>query len=415
MRRIRFLAFAGVMTLVFCVRGQTVISPYSSNGLGELIYPGMPNHLGMGEVGIATPTFWHINNVNPALLVHNTLTTFQVGFQADLRNFRAANTTGSAGTGGLRYLNLSFPIISGKWTTAVSLLPYSTVNYDFFQSQDIVGSGTSAVNSFQGEGGLTRADWSHGLRLTSDFAVGVKASYFFGSVRNTLESFVTGDDAPFSIQYNDLVSYSDFAFEFGAFYKKSLGVGKIFNVGATFVPSTILAGNRDLAFTREASGAPVQVQVIGVDQDGDFELANTMGLGFSYQVLNKLLVGLDVNYSTGGEFSNNDNLFRESLKVATGVEWTPDYASVQSYWKRVSYRTGLTLQQLPYIVNGTEINDFGVSFGTSFPVNGVSTIDSAFKFGWRGTTENDLIRENYVQIVLGVTINDRWFIKRKFE
>jgi hypothetical protein len=66
-------------------------------------------------------------------------------------------------------------------------------------------------------------------------------------------------------------------------------------------------------------------------------------------------------------------------------------------------------------VNDTEINDFGINFGASFPTGGYSSMDASFKIGSRGTTDNNLIRENYMQFVIGATINDRWFIKRRYD
>jgi hypothetical protein len=47
-------------------------------------------------------------------------------------------------------------------------------------------------------------------------------------------------------------------------------------------------------------------------------------------------------------------------------------------------------------------------------VAGLSTLDLAIKFGERGTIENGLINESFTQIVLGLTINEKWFIKRKY-
>ena len=76
---------------------------------------------------------------------------------------------------------------------------------------------------------------------------------------------------------------------------------------------------------------------------------------------------------------------------------------------------GLSMRQLPYLENNTEINDFGINFGVSFPVSGYSSLDAAFKYGFRGTTDNNLIQERYFQVVIGATINDRWFIKRRYD
>ncbi|MDW3196242.1 MAG: hypothetical protein R8G66_27970 [Cytophagales bacterium] len=413
MRRINILIFLLFVWSV-AANAQTVVSPYSSNGLGELSFSGMPQNLGMGEIGISTPTFWHINNVNPALAVFNTLTAFQVGFQGDIRSFTTQNNTQSDGTAGLRFLNISFPVISGKWTSAVAVLPYSTVNYDFFSRQTIDGTDLESINAFAGEGGLSRLDWTNGVAITKNFSIGLKSSFVFGSVRNRLQSIVEGDNSPFTINYNNEIAYQDFAFQFGGFYRVQISETRAVNFGLTYDLSTTLDGTRDELFTRETAGTLIQRQEIRVDQSETFELPTVIGLGISYQILNKWTIGADITRGSGGEYSSNPN-FRDDLKIAVGAEFVPDYVNVRSYWNRIFYRAGFTYKELPYIVNDTDLNDIGFTFGATFPINAVSTIDSAFKLGWRGTTDNDLVRENYFQIVLGATINDRWFIKRRYD
>ncbi len=413
MRWINIL-FILLFTLSFAATAQTVVSPYSSNGLGELSFSGMPHNLAMGETGIATPTFWHINNVNPALAAFNTLTSFQVGFQGDIRGFTTLDASDSDGTAGLRYLNISFPIISGKWSSAVALLPYSTVNYDFFSRQTITGTDLESINAFAGEGGLSRLDWTNGVAITKDLSIGIKSSFVFGSVRNRLQSLVEGDDSPFIIIYNNEIAYADFAFQLGGFYRLKVNEKRAFNFGITYDLSTSLDGTRDEVFTRETGGTPIQRQEINLDQDETFQLPTVLGFGISYQVLNKMTLTADITRGSGGEYSSNPN-FRDDLKIGVGAEFVPDFTNVRSYWNRVFYRAGFTYKEIPYIVNDTDLNDIGLSFGATFPINAVSTIDSAFKFGWRGTTDNDLVQENYFQIVLGATINDRWFIKRRYD
>jgi len=72
--------------------------------------------------------------------------------------------------------------------------------------------------------------------------------------------------------------------------------------------------------------------------------------------------------------------------------------------------------QTPYYINQTTINDFGISFGTSLPVNQLSLLNLGFKVGSRGTLDKGLIRENYVNFTLGLSLNDNsWFYKRVFE
>jgi len=66
------------------------------------------------------------------------------------------------------------------------------------------------------------------------------------------------------------------------------------------------------------------------------------------------------------------------------------------------------------IVNNAEINDFGITFGVGLPLGrSLPNINLGFEIGKRGTTEADLIEENYIKINLGFSFNDIWFQKRK--
>jgi hypothetical protein len=84
--------------------------------------------------------------------------------------------------------------------------------------------------------------------------------------------------------------------------------------------------------------------------------------------------------------------------------------------KRGTYRMGVEWMQTPYFINRTSIDDIGLSFGTSMPVNQLSLINFALKVGRRGSLENGLIRENYVSFTMGFSLNDAsWFYKRTYE
>jgi len=60
------------------------------------------------------------------------------------------------------------------------------------------------------------------------------------------------------------------------------------------------------------------------------------------------------------------------------------------------------------------VRDYGATFGLSIPA-GRSSLDIAAKFGKRGNVSTTLLEENYFRIFFGITFNDQWFIKRKFD
>jgi hypothetical protein len=44
-----------------------------------------------------------------------------------------------------------------------------------------------------------------------------------------------------------------------------------------------------------------------------------------------------------------------------------------------------------------------------------SNININFEYGKRGTTYYNLVEENYFNISVGLSLSDKWFIKRKFD
>ena len=88
---------------------------------------------------------------------------------------------------------------------------------------------------------------------------------------------------------------------------------------------------------------------------------------------------------------------------------------VRSYLKRITFRAGVSFEEKPYVLQDTQINEFGINFGWSLPVSRFSNLDFGLMVGNRGTTNNNLVREDFFKVYFGATFNDnRWFIRPKF-
>ena len=112
---------------------------------------------------------------------------------------------------------------------------------------------------------------------------------------------------------------------------------------------------------------------------------------------------------------NTSNELGNSFKINLGGEFTPDYSSVSSYLKRVTYRVGFSYEQTPYVINGNQLKDFGINFGWSLPVGRFSSLDMAFKYGQRGDIQDNLIKEDYIKVYFGFNFNDQWFQRSKYD
>jgi hypothetical protein len=65
-------------------------------------------------------------------------------------------------------------------------------------------------------------------------------------------------------------------------------------------------------------------------------------------------------------------------------------------------------------VLGNNVRDYGVSVGFGLPVPSLKTIvNIGIEYKHRQANPNPLIKENYLNITLGVNFNEMWFVKNK--
>ena len=130
-------------------------------------------------------------------------------------------------------------------------------------------------------------------------------------------------------------------------------------------------------------------------------------------------MGAEYSFQQLSSFTNDflvvENLvYQDASSYAFGGYFVPDYSPFASILKRITYRAGLRLDKTGMVVNNKEINNFGITFGMGIPLGGnFSNLNLGFELGRRGTTDANLIEESYLKINVGLSLNDKWFIKRK--
>jgi hypothetical protein len=145
--------------------------------------------------------------------------------------------------------------------------------------------------------------------------------------------------------------------------------------------------------------------------------------GISFQNDGHFLVGADY---TMGHWSSlsidgiNQGL-HDSKTFNIGGQIIPNAQALRSYFSRVDYQFGFKYDQSYLYLNNTDVKTIAFTLGMGFPLapanlgNSFYKINLAAEIGQTGTLSNGLIKENYVTIHLNFVINDRWFLKYKFE
>lgn len=422
-----FLFCCICLLAAFQAAGQAARTPFTSFGLGEPYGNALINHQGMAGVGVSQPQFWFINNQNPALLVYNSIyTSFQAGIISERRTISSDTLSETSQGGNMNYLVTAFPIKPNRWTTSLGLMPYTAVNYQLQYKEGILNSPEQVSVTEEGSGGLTQLYWSNGVRLTKQLAIGLKASYIFSSIVHDFNNQLINSDQPINyIAGIEEKSYvRDFTFGTGISFSKDslfsrhryrLSFGAVYNFATNLDATKTDRIYRDMPGT---AGDTTDVSVLPSSIRGAYAIPASFTVGVSLSRGLRWNIGTEFSYQDWSAFTNirgqNEGL-QASWRAAIGGEMIPDPFDTDNYLKRMTYRAGVSMEENPFLANGNPVRDLGINFGFTLPAGRYNSVDLAFKYGKRGNKSENILEENYFKIYFGITFNDQWFIKRKFD
>lgn len=428
-KTLRVLIGFAVLCLAQNAQAQNIgNTPYSRYGLGELNYNlGGIRNAGMGGTGVSAGNSFQINTANPALLYYNNITIFDMGIAGQVKTLNNGNQSQTDGDANLANITLGVPL-SKRWTSAISLRPYSSMDYEINgTAESLPGAPAAVQRMYSGEGGLSEINFGHGFRVAGGLTIGASASYIFGNLTQQSSSYV--QDTTLSglntemLVYSERTRYSNFLFRAGANYRKKITDKFNLSAGAVYSFQRDWSANYESSYQRRSIyDEPVGDEILTDSTEGSVNMPPSLRVGVSVDNGSNLTVAADFYTQNWSEFRTVDGKqdLADSYRIGAGAEYTPNANAIDSYFKRITYRGGLYYENTPYQVNGEQIIDKGVTAGFTLPI-GMSTIydmyqlNLAFAYGQRGNTDNGLIKENYLKFNVGVTINSRWFIKRRLE
>ncbi|MFN6092976.1 MAG: hypothetical protein ACK44N_11220, partial [Bacteroidota bacterium] len=144
------------------------------------------------------------------------------------------------------------------------------------------------------------------------------------------------------------------------------------------------------------------------------------GIGFCVSKLNKWNYGADFkvqNWSDYESFGVKDNL-NNSYSLSAGASYVPNNLLSSKYTSRIEYRIGAYYNKSYLNLNKNgDLNDMGICFGVGLPLKRSfqSKVNCSLQFGKRGTLNDSLVREQYIRLSIGLTFNEVWFIKKKYD
>jgi hypothetical protein len=401
------------------VAQTTTNSVYSRYGVGEIRKSQFNSNFGLAGAGIALRSPKLANIVNPASLTSLKLIAFEVAVKSD--NYKSISN-GQELKGNntfLNHLSLSMPI-KEWWGLSFGITPFSSVGYEY--SYNEINSSVGNVEySYLGSGGLNKVFLANGFDVSKGLSVGFTASFIFGGLEKESKIRLLDPFFAFNSSDKNRTSISDVNFDFGVQYTKELSDKFTAVAGLTYSLGTELSGTKT-QLIRTYNGTELNANFIDTVKFVDkkkttIDLPSTIGVGVSLEKNEAWAVELNyMNTFWSSIEPEGQEEFINSQSIIAGVRILPNDNAYSDYLKRITYSFGARLSNSYVKLNNEKVNEYGINFGITLPFNkSISSLTFGMEAMRRGKDSNSLIQEDFLNFNLGITINDRWFIKRKYD
>ncbi|MBV7267750.1 hypothetical protein [Winogradskyella luteola] len=410
--RILFTQFALILSS-FSVWSQTnnlTGSPYSLFGIGVESNSNTGRNSGMGRLGLALESDNQINLYNPASFasIEKERFVFDIGMFTEIQSISSGGRNEMRFASNFSNISLGFNG-NGKYGVGLSLRPATSVGYALIGiKSNIEGSNEQFTTNIDGSGGLSEVRLDYGRKLSSNLNVGIKFSYFFGSVDET-ESVIAENSR---ISNNDISYYNGATMGFGLQYK----LKERYNIGLSLDLPTSLGGKQDTN-SQKFSFDGITILEESVDKNiDDFKLPLRFGIGFSTTFKN-LLLSADYNSSFWSGTNQEDGVgkYVDQSIFAIGAEFMVNPNSLK-YWQRINFRAGINYNTGYLEIDNNRVDSYSASFGFGLPIgrNSGSNLNFSYNVGNRGSTNSFLVNENFSTLNLNLTLSNIWFQQRKY-
>lgn len=413
MKRVNILLIWAVLPFALLAQNLTTASPYSRYGYGEIQSMSIGATRSMGGIGYGIRDNRVINPMNPASYSSIDSLTFMLNIAGSgtVNGVSSGSEIYNQFRGRVEYVALQVPVYKFIGFS-IGVMPFSSVGYLYsstYQQQEYshADKKLNVKQSFEGSGGFTQAYAGLSFNILDRVAVGANARFMFGKVEhNRMVEFPDNERYESTYQIHYMYSTS-WMCDLGLQYTQPLGGHNTLVLGATYsfkLPMNIRS--QITTFTNKQD----------VDNTKyDFEYPQTVGVGVSYRMGDMLLAGVDFewrDFSNALYYGHTDTL-QTTYKVALGVDYVYKPRS-RKYSDNLHYRLGASFGPSYVKINNSRYMEFAITAGVGLPLfNNLTTLNVFLEYGHRGDLKGVGLVEDYFKFGLDISLNERWFVKRK--
>lgn len=391
-------------------------SPYSFYGIGDVRFRGTAENRAMAGLSVLTDSI-HINLQNPAMLSSLKLTNFAIGGTYGNTKIESTNDQANTRRTTLDYLAVGIPV--GKMGFSLGLIPYSSVGYKIkTESTDVDNPSTTKYN---GVGGINKVFTGMGYQITRNFSIGADVQYHFGKIETTSTKTL---EVELATREKNKSTVSGISFNTGLSYQAKINKKLTLSSAVSYAPQSTLtlANTRNIATIQTLTAGEFVIEETDVTvADTKLTLPSKISIGSAIGQNRKWNVGAEVVFQNSSQLGNRFNdienvTYENATQYLIGGYFIPKFNSFSSYWNKVNYRAGIRYEKTGLVIRDKSITDQAMTLGLGLPVGGTfSNINVGLELGKRGTTYSGLVRENYFNVTVGLSFNDKWFRKAKID
>ncbi len=438
MKKILFLAALSTISLSAMAQSGTN-SPYSQFGLGKLSDQSQGLNRGMNGVGLAFREKNQVNYINPASYsaVDSLTFVFDIGMSLQNTNFKENGISKNAKNADFEYAVGSFRLVRHVGMS-FGVVPYTNVGYSYSNTSTVdnynilpsTDSNVTQTQSYTGDGGIRQlfigAGWETPIKGLS---IGANIGYLWGDVNNYVTNSYS-DSYVKSLARQYTTDISSYKASFGLQYSYQIGKDDVATVGITYTPGHNLNADAELRVITSNTQSSVNDTTLMTATDA-MSIPTELGLGLSYKRGTKWLLGLDYTFqkwssatlpvytesNSTATYTAQTNVFSDRHKINIGGQYCKDNMG-RHFTDRLRYRFGASYAS-SYIktANGNGPKELSISAGIGIPIMNAWNNRSTLNLGvqWQNLHGKDLLTENTLLINIGLTFNESWFAKWKFE
>lgn len=406
-------------------------SPYSQYGLGLLNEQSSGFNRGMNGLGLAFREHNQVNYINPASYsALDSLTfIFDAGLSGQITNFNENGHKINANNADFEYAVAAFRAFKHVGVS-FGIVPFTNVGYNYAITDYLNDDRDVAyTNTYSGSGGIHQVYFGAGWEFLKSLSVGANISYLWGDIdRSVINSYSDGSINTLSKYYT--ASVKSYKLDVGLQYqlaldkKNALAIGLTYGLGhklGTDPKCNIISTNTMTAVADTAS----------FTVNNGLEIPTSFGAGVMWNHANKLKLGADFSYQQWGSlqypvyrvvndeprYELTDDYYKDRYKVTVGGEFCNDEMS-RRFFDRIRFRAGVSYATSYYKINGLDGPDeISASIGFGIPIVNAYNNRSVLNISgqWVHSAANGLLTENTFRINIGITFNERWFMKWKVD